>query len=72
MLKLQSATSPFSFTINYGTLGGGGGVAVNNAVQYFMVAQDLAATPQCRDQSGTFNAIPSSVALTAGAFPLWE
>ena len=68
--EASGATSPFSFTINYALLSGGGGVAVNNTVQYFVVAQDLAATPNVGINSGTFNANPTSVALTAGAFPL--
>ncbi|MBI5473305.1 MAG: T9SS type A sorting domain-containing protein [Ignavibacteriae bacterium] len=62
--------SPFSFTINYSLLNGGTGVATGQVVQYFVVAQDLAGPPNIGINSGTFNSAPSSVALTASAFPL--
>ncbi|HMQ70131.1 MAG TPA: hypothetical protein PKC58_14205 [Ignavibacteria bacterium] len=68
--EASGATSPFSFTIDYTLLNGGGGVTVNDVVQYFVVAQDLAAVPNVGINSGIFNANPSSVALTSGAFPL--
>jgi len=68
--EATGSTSPFDFTINYALLSGGGGVAVNNTVQYFVVAQDLAGTPNVGINSGVFAAQPSSVALTSGAFPL--
>lgn len=64
-----SIASPFSFTIDYSLLFGGlpvGGETLN----YFVVAQDLAATPNVAINSGIFNASPASVALTAAAFPL--
>jgi hypothetical protein len=62
--------SPFSFTIDYSLLFGGGGVSNGDVVQYFVVAQDLATTPNVGINSGTFAATPSSVALTAAAFPI--
>src|SRR5205814_3131478 len=62
--------SPFSFTINYSLLNGGTGVTVGQTVQYFVVAQDLAPTPNVGINSGTFTAQPSSVNLTSAAFPI--
>ncbi|HMC99073.1 MAG TPA: hypothetical protein VKH37_02940, partial [Ferruginibacter sp.] len=61
--------SPFSFTTNYSLLNGGAPV-VGTTIQYFVVAQDLAGTPNVAINSGTFAATPTSVALTAAAFPL--
>jgi hypothetical protein len=61
--------SPFSFTIDYSLLNGGS-VSVGDTIQYFVVAQDLASTPNVGINSGTFAAQPSSVALTAAAFPI--
>ena len=62
--------SPFSFTIDYSLLSGGAGVSVGDTIQYFVVAQDLATTPNVGINAGTFAATPSSVALTAAAFPI--
>jgi hypothetical protein len=62
--------SPFSFTIDYSLLFGGGGVSVGDTIQYFVVAQDLAPTPNVGINSGTFAMQPSSVALTSAAFPI--
>src|SRR5207253_8252731 len=61
--------SPFSFTTDYSLLFGGA-PAAGNIVQYFVVAQDMAATPNVGINSGTFTATPSSVALTSAAFPI--
>jgi len=61
--------SPFSFTINYALLNAGS-VSVGDTIQYFVVAQDLAPTPNVGINSGTFAAPPTSVALTAAAFPI--
>ena len=48
----------------------GGSVSIGDTIQYFVVAQDLAATPNVGINSGTFAAQPASVALTAAAFPI--
>jgi len=69
-VEANGTTSPFDFTLDYSLLFGGGGVAANDTVQYFIVAQDLAGTPNVGINSGTFAATPSSVALTSAAFPL--
>ncbi|NOU47337.1 MAG: hypothetical protein HOO86_09770 [Bacteroidales bacterium] len=68
--EAAEATSPFSFTINYSLLNGGAGVIATDIIQYFVVAQDLAGTPNISINSGTFAAAPTSVALTGAAFPL--
>lgn len=65
----SNTTSPFSFTIDYTKLQGGG-VSTGDVIQYFVVAQDLAPTPNVGINSGTFAATPSSVALTSVAFPI--
>jgi hypothetical protein len=61
--------SPFSFTTNYSLLFGGAPTA-GDVIQYFVVAQDLAPTPNVGINSGAFAATPTSVALTAAAFPI--
>jgi len=68
--EANGATSPFDFTIDYARLNGGTGVSAGDVVQYFVVAQDLAATPAVGINSGAFAAPPASVALTAAAFPI--
>jgi len=40
--ETPGTTSPFSFTLDYSLLFGGGGVTAGDTVQYFVVAQDLA------------------------------
>jgi hypothetical protein len=69
-VEASNASSPFSFTINYGLLNGGTGIALGEVVQYFVVAQDLAAIIHVGVNSGSFASSPSSVSLTAAAFPL--
>lgn len=67
-VEATNAASPFSFTTNYTLLQAA--VAPGDVIQYFVVAQDNAGTPNVGINSGTFAAPPTSVALTAGAFPL--
>lgn len=62
--------SPFNFTINYSLLFGGAGISAGQTIEYFVVAQDLAATPNISINSGSFAAAPASVNLTAAAFPI--
>ncbi|HRI03768.1 MAG TPA: choice-of-anchor Q domain-containing protein, partial [Pyrinomonadaceae bacterium] len=69
-VEANGATSQFDFTIDYSLLFGGGGVAPGDNIQYFVVAQDTATTPNVGINSGTFAAAPTSVALTSAAFPL--
>ena len=67
-VEASNASSPFSFTTDYSLLTSP--IAVNNVIQYFVVAQDLAGTPNVGINSGIFNSLPPSVALVAGNFPL--
>jgi hypothetical protein len=69
-IESSSAGSPFDFLINYSLLFGGTGVQGSDTVQYFVVAQDLASTPNVGITEGTFTVTPSSVNLTANAFPI--
>jgi hypothetical protein len=62
-------SSPFSFVIDYSKLNGGL-VAANDVIQYFVIAQDLATTPNVGINTGSFAAKPASVDLTATAFPI--
>lgn len=68
--EANGATSPFDFNIDYSLLFGGTGITVGDSVQYFVVAQDLAPTPNVGINSGTFAVQPSSVALNAANFPI--
>lgn len=68
--EASGTTSPFDFTIDYSLLFGAPPIVIGNNIQYFVVAQDLAATPNVGINSGTFAAIPASVALTGAAFPI--
>lgn len=61
--------TPFSFTINYSLLFGGG-VSQGDTIQYFIVAQDLASTPNVGINSGSFAVLPASVNLGAVNLPL--
>ncbi len=69
-VEANGATSPFDFTIDHALLFGGAGVSAGDVIQYFVVAQDLATTPNVGLNSGTFAAAPTSVALTGAAFPI--
>lgn len=62
--------STFSFDINYANIWGGS-INSGQTIQYFVIAQDLAATPNIGVGSATtFSTAPASVALAASAFPV--
>ena len=67
--EASGSTSPFSFTIDYSLLFSSP-VIVGDVIQYFVVAQDLASTPNVTINSGTFATAPSSVNLAAANFPI--
>ena len=67
-VEASNAATPFSFTLNLELVSGG--VAAGDIIQYFVVAQDVAAAVYVGINNGTFAAAPVSVALTAAAFPL--
>ncbi|MDI1255676.1 MAG: hypothetical protein PSV16_06210, partial [Flavobacterium sp.] len=67
-VEATNAVSPFTFTPDYSIM-----LATptnGDVVQYFIVAQDLAGTPNIGANSGSFNAAPTSVALTGTAAPI--
>jgi hypothetical protein len=66
--EATNVSSPFSFTIDYSITFGG--VVSGDTIEYFVVAQDLAGTPNVGVNSGTFTTPPSSVALTAANLPM--
>ncbi|MFN3951391.1 MAG: beta strand repeat-containing protein, partial [Thermaurantimonas sp.] len=68
-VETTSASSPFDFTIDY-TILNGGSVSLGDVIQYFVVAQDLATTPNVGINSGTFATAPTSVNLVAANFPI--
>lgn len=68
-VEANNGSSPFTFTLNYAILDGAA-LAPGDVIQYFVVAQDLGTTPNVSLNSGTFNANPASVALTAAAAPI--
>jgi hypothetical protein len=68
-VEANGVSSPFDFTIDYSLLTDGS-VTAGDIIQYFVVAQDLAAIPNVGILSGIFNASPTSVALTSTAFPV--
>jgi len=68
-VEATNTSSPFSFTIDYSLLFGGGVVA-GDVIQYFVVAQDLAGTPIVGINNGGFTVQPTNVNLTAANFPL--
>jgi hypothetical protein len=68
-VEASNATSPFTFTIDYTKLLTGAVVAADT-IQYFVIAQDLAATPLVGLNAGAFTSPPSSVNLMGVNFPL--
>jgi hypothetical protein len=69
-VEATNTTSPFNFVFDYTLLNFGSGVSVGQTIQYFVVAQDLVATPNISINSGSFTIAPTSVNLTAAAFPI--
>ncbi|MCS6821224.1 MAG: choice-of-anchor D domain-containing protein [Microscillaceae bacterium] len=67
-VEASNAASPFNFTLDYSLLFGP--VNTGTIIQYFVVAQDLAGTPNVGINSGTFATAPTSVNLTAANFPI--
>ncbi|MFN3695063.1 MAG: hypothetical protein ACK4UV_08640, partial [Ignavibacterium sp.] len=66
----STGSSPFEFTIDYSLLFGGTGVQQGDTIQYFIIAQDLASTPNVTINSGVASTPPSSVNLTPANFPI--
>jgi len=68
-VEASNGATPFDFTIDYALLNAGS-VTAGDVIQYFVVAQDLAGTPNVSINAGSFAAAPTSVALTSAAFPI--
>lgn len=66
--ETSNTASPFSFTIDYSKLTSA--VVANDTVQYFVLAQDLASTPNVASSTAAFNTEPASVGLTTSQFPI--
>jgi GEVED domain-containing protein/putative BNR repeat neuraminidase len=63
-VQSNTTSSPYDFTIDYSRLFGGGGVIAGDVIQYFVIAQDLATTPNVGWNQGVFSATnPTSVNL---------
>ncbi|MBX3042102.1 MAG: immunoglobulin domain-containing protein [Candidatus Kapabacteria bacterium] len=58
----------FSFTVDYGKLQGGAGEG--DEIQYFIIAQDIAAKKNISTTSGIFNQYPNTTNLTTSNFPV--
>lgn len=68
-VEASNATSPFTFTIDYSKLPTA--PVLGNTIQYVVVAQDLAATPNVSANASVFFASqPTSVALATANFPV--
>ncbi len=65
--EASNSISPFNFTIDYSITFGG--VASGDVIEYFVVAQDTAPTPNVGINSGTFASTPLSVNLTTANLP---
>lgn len=68
--EANGTTSPFDFTIDYTKLNGGTGVLSGQIIQYFVIAQDLDATPEVGANQATFTTAPTTVALISGNAPI--
>ena len=69
-VEASGATSPFSFTLDYSLLNGGTGVTTGQTVQYFVVAQDIAAPTVGVSPAVTFASTPATVDLAGAQFPV--
>jgi hypothetical protein len=66
--ETTGTSSPFSFTIDYTKLTSA--VAVNDTIQYFVIAQDNATTPNVGTATAAFTTEPTSVNLGSAQFPI--
>ncbi len=68
-VEANGVASPFDFDLDYALLNGGGPV-VGDTVQYFVIAQDTAMTPNVGFNLGIPTLVPATVALDASHFPM--
>lgn len=64
----NGTASPFDFTMDLTKLNSA--PSVNDTIQYFVVAQDMAPTPHIFSNTVTFAEYPASTELTSAAFPV--
>jgi trimeric autotransporter adhesin len=69
-VETPNFTYPFTFTIDYSNLYLTGAVADGDIIQYFIVAQDYATTPQVGCKGASLASPASSVVLTTTQFPV--
>jgi hypothetical protein len=69
-VEATNSSSPFTFTMNYGLLTSS--PVAGDSIEYFVVAQDLATSPNVGGNSVAFapGFCPTSAALTGSAFPV--
>ncbi len=69
-VEASNSSSPFTFTPDYTLLSHT--VAAGTVISYFVIAQDLSASPLVSSKTVGYNAnyCPTSVALPSGAFPV--
>jgi hypothetical protein len=65
-----NTTSPFEFEIDYALLNNGNGAVVNDTIQYFVVAEDLASTPNVGINGAEPNVPLTSADLSSSDFPI--
>ncbi len=66
-VESSSTSSPYTFVMNYGLLQSA--VALGDVIQYFVIAQDVVATPNVGVNTNTFTSFPTSVNIANGSFP---
>lgn len=67
-VEATTGSSPFDFTFNFSLLTSP--LTGGDSISYFIVAQDLVATPNTGVNAATFSVRPASVALGAASFPV--
>ena len=67
-VEANNSSSPFEFTIDYSRIFGGS-VSVGDQIQYFVVAQDLAGTPNVSLNPGSVCPAPADVDLVSAELP---
>ena len=69
-VEASNAVTPFTLTIDYSLLTTP--AAAGDTIQYFVVAEDLAGTPNVGNNTAGYNTgfCPTTVALTGAAFPV--
>jgi hypothetical protein len=67
-VEASNTSSPFTFNVDYSLLNTA--AVLNDSIYYFVVAQDLATTPNVANNITLFASCPSSVNLGAAEFPV--